>query len=138
MLSVIASVGSFIPGLFGKTLGPKAARALGLVILAILLLALLSLGKCAYDKSVIEEHEQAREVKAGAAREVAADRRVEDQAVNAKSEEELHAKIDAAPKGGTLSPAAQSLACERLRRVGRIPPACRPASGDGAEAGSDR
>lgn len=136
MLAFIASVGSFIPGLFGKKISFGAAKVLGGVILVFLLFALLSVGKCAYDKSVIEEHETAREVKAGKAREVAADRRIDDQINNAKSEEELHNVIEAAP-GGTLSPAAKSLACERLRRVGRIPPACGPQSGDGAKAGSD-
>ena len=136
MWALIASIGSAIPGLFGKEVSFKAAKILGLIMSVLLIVGLLSLGKCAYDKSVVEEHEQAREVRAGEAREDAAERRVDDQVNNAKSEEELHNVIEAAP-GGTLSPAAKSLACERLRRQGRIPPACRPAGGDGTEAGAD-
>jgi hypothetical protein len=134
-MALIATIGSFLPSLFGKEIKLKTAKLLGWIVLALLLVALLSVGKCAYDKSVIEHHEEVREAKAGKAREVAADRRVDDQINNAKSEEELHNVIEAAP-GGTLSPAAKSLACERLRRQGRIPPACGTQSRDRTQAGS--
>lgn len=135
-MSVIASIGAFLPGLFGKEIAYKTAKVLGSAILVILLALVLSLGKCAYDASVIEQHEQEQEVKAGQAREKAADQRVEDAIKNAQSEEELQDVIEAAP-GGELSPAARALACERLRRVGRIPPACRPETSDGSEADPD-
>jgi len=128
-MSLILSIGAFLPGLFGKQVSEKVAKVLGFIALGLLLIAVLSLGKCAYDASVIEQHETEREVKAGAAREDAADQRVDDAINNAKSEEELQNVIEAAP-GGELSPAARALSCERLRRIGRIPPACRSQGGD--------
>ena len=135
-MSLIMSIGAFLPGLFGKEVSQKAAKVLGIVTLSLLLIAVLSLGKCAYDASIIEQHEQEREVQAGQAREEAANQRIDDALKNAKSEKELQDVIEAAP-GGELSPAARALACERLRRVGRIPPACRSAGGDGSEARTD-
>lgn len=136
-MSLIASIGAFLPGLFGKEVAYKTAKVLGFITLGLLLIAVLSLGKCAYDASVIEQHETEREVKAGAAREEAADQRLRDQINNARDEKELHDVIEAAPEGGEVSPAARALACERLRRIGRIPAACRPEGGDGAEARTD-
>lgn len=129
-MSLIMSIGAFLPGLFGKQVSQKVAKVLGFIALGLLLIAVLSLGKCAYDASIIEKHEQTREIKAGEAREDAADQRIDDAINNAKSEEELQNVIEAAP-GGELSPAARALSCERLRRIGRIPAACRPEGGDG-------
>lgn len=57
MLSIIATIGNFVPGLLGKELSGKAAQIVGWIVSAALLLALLSLGKCAYDDSVINKHE---------------------------------------------------------------------------------
>lgn len=135
-MALIASIGAFLPGLIGKELSYKTARIAGFITLGLILIATLSLGKCAYDASVIEQHEHEREIAAGEAREDAADQRAADTITNAKSEEELRNVIEAAP-GGDLSPAARALACERLRRVGRVPPACRSASGDGSQARPD-
>lgn len=135
MWAIIAGIGSFFPGLLGKEIGFKAAKVLGVMMLVILIVAILSIGKCAYDRSIIDAHDAAREAAAGQAREDAADQRVKDAITNAKNEEELHDVINAAP-GGTLSPAARALACERLRRLGRIPPACGPSGGDGEQTGS--
>ncbi|MBP53116.1 MAG: hypothetical protein CMG88_00945 [Marinobacter sp.] len=135
-MSLIMSIGAFLPGLFGKEVSQKVAKALGFVILGLLLIAVLSLGKCAYDASVIEKHETEREIEAAGAREEAADQRLRDQINNARDEEELHDVVNAAP-GGELSPAARALACERLRRIGRIPAACRSEGGDGSEARPD-
>lgn len=128
-MSLIASIGAFLPGLLGKELSYKAARIAGFITLGMLLLAVLSLGKCAYDASVIEGHENERELEAADARETASEQRVEDAIENAKNEEELKDVIQAAP-GGTLSPAALALSCERLRRSGRVPPACRREGGN--------
>lgn len=135
-MSLIASIGAFIPGLFGKELAFKTAKVLGIIQLAILAILILGIGKCTYDASVINQHEAEREVKAGAAREDAADQRVVDAIKNAQSEEELHDVIEAAP-GGVLSPAAHALSCERLRRYGSVPPACRPQGGYRSEADTD-
>lgn len=57
MLAFIATVGSFVPGLFGKKLSFKAAKIVGGVILVALLVGLLLIGKWAYDASVIADHE---------------------------------------------------------------------------------
>lgn len=135
-MALIASIGAFLPGLIGKELSYKTARIAGFITLGLVLIAVLSLGKCAYDASVIERHKHEREVAAGKAREKAADKRVADTITNTQSEEELKNVINAAP-GGELSPAARALACERLRRVGRVPAACRSAGGDGTQARPD-
>lgn len=81
-------------------------------------------------------HQMKVERQAMKAREAAADQRAADAIRNTKSEENLHHAIDTAPPGGELSPAAHALACERLRARGRIPASCRPAGGDGSQAGS--
>lgn len=135
-MSILASIGAFIPGLFGKELSYKVARGIGIAVLAVLVLVALGVGKCAYDNSVIDKHEAEREAAASGAREDAADQRVKDAIDNANSEKELQDVIQNAP-GGTLSPAAHALACERLRRYGRIPPSCRPSGGDGIETSPD-
>lgn len=135
-MSILATIGAFIPGLFGKKLSYKVAKAIGIGVLAVALVIALGVGKCAYDNSVIEDHEVQREAAASGAREDAADQRAVDTIENAKSEKELQDVIQNAP-GGNLSPAAHALACERLRRYGRIPPSCGPSGGDGSQADPD-
>lgn len=130
MLAFIASIGSLIPGLFGKQLSYKVAKIAGFAILGVLLLAVLSLGKCAYDASVVNKYKADQQAKVAPAKEKAADQRAEDTITDTKNEEELHHVIDSAPKTGELSPAARALSCERLRRVGRIPAACRSQGGN--------
>jgi hypothetical protein len=137
MWLLIARIGAFIPGLFGKELGMKAAKAVGVVVVIVAAILLFLLAKAMYDRSVIADHEAEREAKAAPARERAADQRAIDTVRNAKSEEELHDVINNAPPGGTVSPAARALACERLRRIGRVPAACGPTGGDGAQARPD-
>lgn len=80
----------------------------------------------------IEQHEIEREAKAADEREEASEQRVVDAIRDTQNEEQLHEVIDNAPSGGEVSPAAHALACERLRRVGRVPPACGPEGGDGS------
>lgn len=79
------------------------------------------------DRKAVREYQQKQDAKAEKARQKARDEYVADAIANANSQEELHDAIDKAP-GGVLSPAAHALACERLRRVGRIPESCRPES----------
>lgn len=136
MMSLIASLGALVPGLFGKNISYKAAKVAGWVVIAVLALLILGTGKCLYDRSVIDKHEAKIEAKASAAREKSAEQQVIDDVKNANSEKELINVVQKAP-GGQLSPAAHALACERLRRYGRVPPACRPASGDTSQASSD-
>lgn len=58
-MSLIMSIGAFLPGLFGKQVSEKVAKVLGVIALGLLLIAVLGLGKCAYDASIIEQHESA-------------------------------------------------------------------------------
>ena len=63
MLSLIASIGGFIPGLFGKELSLKAAKISGFVTLAVLFVAVLSVGRCAYDASVVNKYKSEQAAK---------------------------------------------------------------------------
>jgi hypothetical protein len=105
---------------------------------AVVLAALLGLAalKGCYDGAVIERHAARVEARAAVARDQAADQRARDAAIGAASERDLHDAIHTAPAGGQLSPAAHALACERLRRIGRVPPACRSDGGDRGQAPS--
>jgi uncharacterized protein HemX len=63
---MFTSVGLAILGLFGKGWTDKAAKIAGIGAAVVLLVLVLGIGKCSYDRSVIERHEgkvheQARE-----------------------------------------------------------------------------
>lgn len=117
-MSLIASIGAFLPGLFGKEVSYKAARILGFVALGLLLLAVLSLGKCAYDASVIEKHEsEDRAVKAE--KQLEADRKADEETAQQardleQTQKELEqaqaeaAKADPAGAAGQVGPVSQS------------------------------
>lgn len=96
MLSTIASIGAFIPGLFGKQLSFKAAKIAGFASLAVLLLAVLSLGKCAYDASVVNEYKTEQRAKEAEAT-LEAERRA--------NAEELARQLDEAARQGRLDAA---------------------------------
>lgn len=119
---------------------PAHAKKLAKIGVAIAAVALLIVGFIAWDwwddRQAVEQAAVEREIAAGEQREVAADERVKDALDNAEQEEDYREAIETAP-GGKLSPAAHALACERLRRIGRIPPACRPAGSNRAEAPAD-
>jgi hypothetical protein len=89
----------------------------------------LALLKSCYDRALVERHQMRVEQRAASAREAAAYERAGDLATGRTNERDLHDAIRSAP-GGTLSPAAHALACERLRKLGRTPSACRPAGRD--------
>lgn len=124
----------FLAALFARLAVPERFRLpLAYIASAIAIIALLSVLKGCYDASVRKDYRAEVEAKAGQAREEAADQRVKDALTNTANEKDLHHAIDTAPKGGELSPAAHALACERLRKLGRSPAACGPASPRGAE-----
>ena len=135
-MEILLSIGTALAGLFGKQIGGWPAKLLGGLAILILLSGGFTVAKALYDRSVIVEHEKEREAKASGAREDAADERAEDTIRQTLEERKLHDVIDEASPSGELSPAARALACERLRRVGRIPPACRSESGNGDQATS--
>lgn len=126
----------FLLPLFARVGIPKRFQRLAAwIALGIALIALLSLGKCVYDRKLIADHEAQREAAASAAREQAAEEQAADTLRNARNEKDLHDAINQAPPGdGRISPAAHALACERLRKIGRIPEACRPQGGGGDQA----
>lgn len=117
-MSLIMSIGAFLPGLFGKEVSQKVAKVLGLVTLGLLALAVLSLGKCAYDASVIEQHESVDRAEK-AEQQLEADRAADEQTAAqaqelADTQKELEqAQRDAAqrdPEGaaGTVGPVTDS------------------------------
>lgn len=108
----------------------RGSRAAQIGLGALALLVALALWLHFHDRSVIRDHEAEREAAASEARETAAAERVNDAILNAKTEEDLHNAIDNAPKGTELSAPALALSCERLRKLGRIPAACRSESGN--------
>ncbi len=117
LIGLFARLG--LPEQFRKAAAWAAIIALGLLVAGIL--------KSCYDRGVIDRHNAKVEQHAAKAREQAADERVSDAATNSATERDMHDAIDTAPKGGTLSPAAHALACDRLRRRGgRLPADCRP------------
>jgi hypothetical protein len=85
-------------------------------------------------RAVVTRHEANVAAKSAPARDRADAERVQDAVTNTRTEQELHHAIDTAPPGGAISPAAHALACQRLRHLGRIPPACRPEGSDGTQA----
>lgn len=115
---------------------PFAAAGLAVALLAALW-AGFQLWDWWDDRQAVKAAEVKREARAGEARETAADERLADALADQEHEEELHDAIHDAHDDGAPSPAARALACERLRRIGRIPPACRPAGGDGSQAAPD-
>lgn len=95
-MPLLASIGAFLPGLFGKQIAEKTAKVLGIITLAILLVAILGLGKCAYDASVIEQHEAADRAEK-AERQLEAERRADEEAEATANElAETKAELDAA------------------------------------------
>jgi hypothetical protein len=96
MLSLVASIGSFIPGLFGKELTLKTAKAAGIVILAAVLIAGLTIARIAYDASVVNRAEVKHEA-AVATKTLQADRAADEALENkAAAFDEVSAKLDLA------------------------------------------
>lgn len=118
-------------------LSGRAARLLAYGGAILAALAFLGLAKAIYDHRLIAAHEARQQAAGAKARAQATEEQIRDDAANARSEEELHNAIDTAPRSAAISPAAHALACERLRRIGRIPEACRPARRDGSQAATD-
>lgn len=115
MLTAIASVGAFIPGLFGKELSYKTAKIVGFIILGFALLALLRLGIWAYDRSVIEQHETEQRAEAAEAT-LEADRAADKEAEATATElAETKAQLDTA-----TAEAAKAHPTEAAKGVGPV------------------
>lgn len=72
-MTIIMAIGAWLPGLFGKQLSQRMTKALGVILLILGALVFLSLGKCAYDASLIAKHEAAENARKAEAQ-LAADR----------------------------------------------------------------
>jgi Tfp pilus assembly protein PilE len=55
-MPVLLAIGGFIPGLFGKEVSERVAKVIAVALLVVGLLALIALGKFAYDRSVINRY----------------------------------------------------------------------------------
>lgn len=115
MLQIIASIGAFVPGLFGKKLAFKTAKIVGFVILGIAALAIVKLGFWAYDRSVIEQHESEQRAKA-AETTLEADRKADEEAAATASElAETKAELDRA-----TAEAAKAHPTEAAKEIGPV------------------
>lgn len=61
MLALLAALGGPIAGLFTKNVSYTMAKVVGGVAAAVLLVALLGIGKCSYDRSIISAHDDKRD-----------------------------------------------------------------------------
>jgi hypothetical protein len=111
-------------GMLAPTVGEKWAKPAAIGLLIALAVAIFSVGRCAYDRSVIAKHEQKIERRAAPATNKAADERAADTINNAKAEEELHNAVHSVPDAAPAGP-SHALACKRLSNVGKHPASCR-------------
>lgn len=114
---MIASLAS----LLAPRLGAKVARWAAWAIVIALLLAVLGVGKCTYDRSVVAKHEakvsgKALAVDAAAKDEAAAQRAADTIAID-QAEKERKDAIAQGP-AGRPDDARNRLNCQRLRRSG--------------------
>lgn len=95
-MPLILSIGAFLPGLFGKQVTPKIAKVLGIIILVIVGAAAITLGRYAYDASVIAKHE-ANDRAVKAERQLEAERQADKEAEATATElAETKAELDRA------------------------------------------
>lgn len=114
----------------------EMAKIVSFVLIGMLILVLLGVGKCAYDRSVIDEHEA--KIEAETAREDrkadqnAADQRLEDQERRAQEQRELKEAVENAPDDPAVDDAVERRLAfhrclglqQRARAAGLEPPAC--------------
>lgn len=62
-MSLIMTIGAFLPGLFGKQVSDRVSRILGIAAVGIAVISLLGLAKCVYDGAVIAKHEAQEEAR---------------------------------------------------------------------------
>jgi hypothetical protein len=116
----------------------KLSKWMSIALLILAAVIGFSIWLSSVKREAVDDHTAQVEARAGEARETAAETRAEDALKNYQNEEDLHEAIDSAPDGSQLSAPARALSCERLRKLGRVPPACRPQSSNGKQANSGR
>jgi hypothetical protein len=109
--------------IFGQVISEKAARAMVIVGLFLLVLGVLGGIVLYIRKDAVNDHEAKIEHHAVQATNKAADERAKDTINNAKHEQELHDAIHAVPDAPPAGP-SHALACKRLRDLGRHTAAC--------------
>lgn len=98
MIPFLLSVGNILPGLFGKKLSDRAAKIVGIGLLVALAVAVLSVGKCAYDASVVNRYEAQHDAEA-AKKQLQADRDADAAVANQATElAETQKKLDEATR----------------------------------------
>ena len=102
----IASIGAFLPGLFGKEISYKLAKVLGIAALILIALLTLGIGKWAYDRSIINKHDTEERALAAKAQ-LEADREANRQAAEdaARLAQENHDLEAAASEAARTDPA---------------------------------
>jgi hypothetical protein len=118
----VAIILSFVEGLLGDKYA-KFAKPLIYAVVFAMVLGLIGVAKCSYDKQVVNKYEQKAE-KAAAPATAKADkeRTVETQQI-AQHESEVHNAV-AAEKDQPIAPTSRVHACDQLRRAGSHSPAC--------------
>jgi hypothetical protein len=118
-------MGTIIGLLTARGLSETAARLIAYVGGALLLLGAFAGLVAAYNHHIIGQHEAKIEKRAAPATNQAATERAHDTITNANNEEEAHNAVHSVPDAAPAGP-SHALACARLKRQGRLPPACRP------------
>ncbi len=124
------TVGTFLAGLVGFKPGAGIAKALGIGAGVLLLLTVLAGAKCAYDASIIENHDarQAAETTKAdrkADTTAAEQRRVDDNRLNTEQAELGKAGQNAQDRNARRVARQQCIRMQQAARAaGRQPPAC--------------
>lgn len=109
---------------FGHVLGERGARVVAHALLFATLAALI-VGVIAWIRSdAVSDHQVKIERRARPATDAAASERARDTIRNDRKDQERHDVIAKEPDT-PIAPASRALACQRLRDLGRAPPACR-------------
>lgn len=114
MWPIIASVGAFIPGLFGREISFKAAKVVGVIVSIVLAILFLYGAKSLYDYSVVRadraeraaalaeaarkaDHEADEKARKGAAREAETQKKLDDALREAADRDPVGAKSPVGP-----------------------------------------
>lgn len=101
-------------------LSKPAMIGVGILLLVLAIFAAVKL----HDRRVVADHQAKLEQRAAPATDEAATERANDAIENEKAHQETTNAIQAQPDQ-PIAPTSRALSCERLRRAGRAPAACR-------------